>query len=136
MVNDVIGHVTSKFLKNLCKIFLFSSKNIRQHFFVKYVKTKHSFGPNGRKNHKIYRRVQSKLFLDYTFIGIFQLIITFFFVERICSHFFIFWAYFHNVRMIEKLLNIFTQFTLPDHVWRRVLSLSYTLAHTQIILPV
>ena len=57
MVNDVIGgHVTSKFLKNLCKIFLFSSKNIRPHFFVKYVKIKHSFGPNGRKNHKNYRR--------------------------------------------------------------------------------
>ena len=57
MVNDVIGgHVTSKFLKKLCKKNIFSSKNIRQHFFVKYVKTKHSFGPNGRKNHKIYRR--------------------------------------------------------------------------------
>ena len=58
MVNDDIGgHVTSRFLKILCKIFLFSSKNIRQHFFVKYVKTKLSFGPNGRKIHKIYHRV-------------------------------------------------------------------------------
>ena len=57
MVNDVIGgHVTSNFLKKICKNFLFSSKNIRQHFFVKYVKTKHCFGPNGRKNHKIYHR--------------------------------------------------------------------------------
>ena len=72
MVNDIIGGVvTSKFLKKLCKIFLFSSKNIRQHFFVKYVKTKHCFGPNGRKNHKIYHRdsvvrdiilIDSKLF--------------------------------------------------------------------------
>ena len=60
MVNDVIGgHVTSNFLKKICKIFLFSSKNIRQHFFVKYVKTKHCFGPNRRKNHKIYHRVNS-----------------------------------------------------------------------------
>ena len=67
MVNDVIGgHVTSKLLKNLCKIFLFSSKNIRQHFFVKYVKTEHSFGPNGRKNHKIYRRVTFKLLFQVT----------------------------------------------------------------------
>ena len=50
MVNDVIrGQVTSKILKKLCKKNIFSSKN-------KYVKTKHSFGPNGRKNHKIYRR--------------------------------------------------------------------------------
>ena len=64
--------MTSKFLKNFCKNFLFSSKNIRQHFFVKYVKTKkHSFGPNGRKNHKIYRRAMEKgvqffkLFLNY-----------------------------------------------------------------------
>ena len=41
MVNDVIGgHVTSKFLNILCKNFLLSSKNMRQHFFVKYVKTK------------------------------------------------------------------------------------------------
>ena len=57
MVNDVIGgHVTLKYLKKLRNFFLFSSKNIRQHFFVKYVKTKHSFGPNGRKNHKIYNR--------------------------------------------------------------------------------
>ena len=55
MVNDVIGgHVTSKCLKILCKFFLFSSKNMRQHFFVKCVKTKLSFGPNGRKIHKIY----------------------------------------------------------------------------------
>ena len=66
MVNDVIGgHVTSKFLKNLCKIFLFPSKNMRQHFFVKYVKTKHSFGPNGRKNHKIYRRVWIQKFKNF-----------------------------------------------------------------------
>ena len=57
MVNDVIGgHVTSKFLNILCKIFLLSSKNMRQHFFVKYVKTKLSFGPNGRKIDKIYHR--------------------------------------------------------------------------------
>ena len=36
MVNDVIGgHVTSNFYNILCKFFLFSSKNIRQHFFVK-----------------------------------------------------------------------------------------------------
>ena len=55
MVNDVIGgHVTAKFLNILCKKKLFSSKNMRQHFFVKYVKTKLSFGPNGRKIHKIY----------------------------------------------------------------------------------
>ena len=33
-----------------------TSKNIRQHFFVKYVKTKLIFGPNGRKIHKIYHR--------------------------------------------------------------------------------
>ena len=57
MVNDVIGgHVTSKFLNILCKFFLLSSKNMRQHFFVKYVKTKLSFGPNGRKIDKIYHR--------------------------------------------------------------------------------
>ena len=56
---DVIGgHVTSKLFKILCKSFLFSSKNIRQHFFLKYVKTKLIFGPNGRKNHKIYHRVR------------------------------------------------------------------------------
>ena len=57
MVNDVIGgHVTSKFLKMLYNFFLFSSKNIRQHFFVKYVKTKLIFEPNGRKIHKICHR--------------------------------------------------------------------------------
>ena len=57
MVNDVIGgHVTSKFLNILCNFFLLSSKNMRQHFFVKYVKTKLSFGPNGRKIDKIYHR--------------------------------------------------------------------------------
>ena len=57
MVNDVIGgHVTSKFLNILCKFFLLSSKNMRQHFFVKYVKTNLSFGPNGRKIDKIYHR--------------------------------------------------------------------------------
>ena len=55
--------MTSRFLKILCKIFLFSSKNIRQHFFVKYVKTKLSFGPNGRKIHKIYHRVSEALFI-------------------------------------------------------------------------
>ena len=42
------------FKKNCAKIFYFHQ---RKHFFVKYVKTKHSFGPNGKKNHKIYRRV-------------------------------------------------------------------------------
>ena len=58
MVNNVIGgHVTSKILNILCKLFLLSSKNMRQHFFVKYVKTKLSFGPNGRKIDKIYHRV-------------------------------------------------------------------------------
>ena len=57
MVNDVIGgHVTSKFLNILCKFFLLSSRNMRQHLFVKYVKTKLSFGPNGRKIVKIYHR--------------------------------------------------------------------------------
>ena len=66
MVNDVIGgHVTSKFLKNVCKNFLFPSKNMRQHFFVKYVKTNLSFGPNGRKNHKIYRRESCSSFSVY-----------------------------------------------------------------------
>ena len=61
MVNDVIGgHVTSKFLNILCKNFLFSSKNMRQHFFVKYVKTKLSFGPNGRKIDKIYHRAMRR----------------------------------------------------------------------------
>ena len=51
----------SRDFKILCKfcanLFLFSSKNMRQHFFVKYVKTKLSFGPNGRKIHKIYHLV-------------------------------------------------------------------------------
>ena len=57
MVNDVIGgHVTSKFVNILRKFFLLSSKNMRHHFFVKYVKTKLSFGPNGRKIDKIYHR--------------------------------------------------------------------------------
>ena len=57
MVNDVIeGHVTSKFLKIFKIFFLLSSKNMRQHFSVKYVKTKLSFGPNGRKIDKIYHR--------------------------------------------------------------------------------
>ena len=57
MVNDVIGgHVTSKFLNILCKFFLLSSKNMRRHLFVKYVKTKLRFGPNGRKIVKIYHR--------------------------------------------------------------------------------
>ena len=50
------GHVTLFFLKSLCNFFLFSSKNIRQHFFVKYVKTKLIFGPNWRKILKIYHR--------------------------------------------------------------------------------
>ena len=49
--------MTSKFLNILCKFFLLSSKNMRQHLFVKYVKTKLSFGPNGRKIDKIYHRV-------------------------------------------------------------------------------
>ena len=30
---------------------------MRQHSFVKYVKTKLSFGPNGRKIHKIYQKL-------------------------------------------------------------------------------
>ena len=61
MVNDVIGgHVASKYLNILCKLFLLSSKNMRQHLFVKYVKTKLSFGPNGRKIDKIYHRVQKE----------------------------------------------------------------------------
>ena len=34
---------------------------MRQHFFVKYVKTKLSFGPNGRKIHKIYHREIAKV---------------------------------------------------------------------------
>ena len=62
MVNDVIGgHVTSKFLNILCKFFLLSSKNMRQHLFVKYVKTKLSFGPNGRKIVKIYHRAATDI---------------------------------------------------------------------------
>ena len=57
MVTDVIGgHVTSKFLNILCKKKLFSSKYMRQRFLVKYVKKQLSFGPNGRKIHKIYHR--------------------------------------------------------------------------------
>ena len=67
MVNDVIGgHVTSKFLNILCKNFLFSSKNMRQYFFVKYVKTKLSFGPNGRKIYKIYHRgmIMNEIYQD------------------------------------------------------------------------
>ena len=40
---------------------------MRQHFFVKYVKTKISFGPNGRKIDKIYHRVLFKLDLVICF---------------------------------------------------------------------
>ena len=67
MVNDVIGgHVTSKFLNILCKFFLSSSKNIRQYFFVKYVKTNLSFGPNGRKIHKIYHSDRTPAYANPT----------------------------------------------------------------------
>ena len=73
MVNDVIGgHVTSKFLNILCKFFLLSSKNMRQHLFVKYVKTKLSFGPNGRKIVKIYHRDG----VDVMFLNVFPYILT------------------------------------------------------------
>ena len=41
--------MTSKFLKLVCTFFLFSSKNMRQHFFVKYVKTKLSLDRMGEK---------------------------------------------------------------------------------------
>ena len=56
MVNDVIGgHVTSKFLKILCK----KKEDFHQRitdstFLLNMTKTKLSFGPNGRKIHKIY----------------------------------------------------------------------------------
>ena len=42
---------------------------MRQHFFVKYVKKKLSFGPNGRKIHKIYHRDRikyQKIKIDFT----------------------------------------------------------------------